>query len=115
MRKIWIVLVMVVAALVAAPTAPAFQGSADLVEWDALEAGKYYMIRTTVHAQASYQTRRLGVWYFQGGGMFKIHERRFHDRGSLVSSKVDQAGDHRRQRGHPRMDQGRWPARAWGL
>ena len=58
----------------------AFPGSHERwVEWDALEAGKLYMIRTTVHAQASYRTQRLGVWRFPGGGMFKVYERLFHD------------------------------------
>ena len=58
----------------------AFPGSHERwVEWDALEAGKLYMIQTTVHAQASYRTQRLGVWRFPGGGMFKVYERLFHD------------------------------------
>ena len=49
------------------------------VKWDTLEVGKLYMIQATVHAQATYRTQRLGAWRFDGGGLFKVHERRFHD------------------------------------
>lgn len=72
--------VAVVACIVsAAMITPLLAEQADeRVEWDALEVGKLYMIRSTVHAQGSYRTRVLGVWRFDGGGMFKVIERRLH-------------------------------------
>ena len=72
--------VVVIACIVVAAIAPALAGQAERrVEWDALEVGKLYMIRTTVHAQATYRTQQLGVWRFDGGGMFDVLDRRFHE------------------------------------
>ena len=76
-RKPWNVALAVVAVTLALVVVA---GAAERrVDWDDLRVGRLYMIRTTVHAQASYRTQRLGLWRFDGGGVFKVHERLFHE------------------------------------
>ena len=79
MLRMMAVVMLAALALVAPEARGGQERGVDLVEWDALEVDKLYMIRETVHAQASYRTQRLGLWRFDGGGVFKVHERLSHD------------------------------------
>lgn len=87
----------------------AFADDHKRVEWDALEAGKAYMIRTEVHTQAHYASQRYGgVVRFPGGGFFKVYERLDHEGALWYRTKWVKPrtiGDHEDIRGWMRAEE----------
>lgn len=78
------------------------------VAWDALEAGKAYMIRTEVHSHRHYLPVRASVVRFPGGGFFKVYERVTHEGALWYLTKWVKPrtiGDHDDIRGWIRADE----------